>query len=217
MLSGQIKNRLNKPPTSSPEPLGREQCQHLAAMLAELVPKWSVGLQCDMHGEPSIVIMPDDLTDDVAPTLIVRTDGTAFHLGELHHEKFCKLGRHRVWADVVRAVRVKLTWETPSQLRSTDQRFELESRMSADAIELRILGERLARVRRTYGENIDLPDLEPNLFAALLGASVIAYKSYERGEKEPTVDFLIALRKKTGVSLDWLLDPDQSAPDRTFR
>jgi hypothetical protein len=112
MLSGQIKNRLNKPPTSSPEPLGREQSQHLAAVLAGFVPKWSVELQCDMYGEATIVIMPDDLTDDVAPTLIVHTDGTAFHLGELRREKFRKLGRHRVWADVVRAVRVSLTWET---------------------------------------------------------------------------------------------------------
>jgi transcriptional regulator with XRE-family HTH domain len=81
--------------------------------------------------------------------------------------------------------------------------------MSADATELRTLGERLAMVRRTYGENIDLPNLEPNLFAVLLGASAFTYESYERGEREPTVGFLVALRKKTGVSLDWLLDPDQ--------
>ena len=80
--------------------------------------------------------------------------------------------------------------------------------MSANATELKMLGERIARVRQTYGENIDLPELEPTLFAALLGASAFTYESYERGETEPTVDFLVALRKKTGVSLDWLLDPD---------
>jgi len=89
--------------------------------------------------------------------------------------------------------------------------------MSADAVELKILGERLAKVRRMYGENIDVPNLEPSLFAVLLGASAFTYESYERGEKEPTVDFLVALRKKTGVSSDWLLDPDQPAPDRMFR
>jgi transcriptional regulator with XRE-family HTH domain len=89
--------------------------------------------------------------------------------------------------------------------------------MSADAAELKMLGERIARVRQTYGDNIDLPNLGPTLFAVLLGASVLTYESYERGESEPTVDFLIALRKQTGVSLDWLLDPDQAAPDRTFR
>jgi hypothetical protein len=71
--------------------------------------------------------------------------------------------------------------------------------MSEDAIELTVLGERLARVRRTCGENIDLPNFEPNLFAVLLGASVIACESCERGEKEPTVEFLVALRKKTGL------------------
>jgi hypothetical protein len=81
--------------------------------------------------------------------------------------------------------------------------------MSADATELKMLGERIARVRQTYGEDINLPDLKPNLFAVLLGASSFIYESYERGEREPTVDFLVALRKKTGVSLDWLLEPNQ--------
>ena len=40
--------------------------------------------------------------------------------------------------------------------------------MSADATELKMLGERIARVRQTYGENIDLPNLEPTLFAVLV-------------------------------------------------
>jgi transcriptional regulator with XRE-family HTH domain len=78
--------------------------------------------------------------------------------------------------------------------------------MSTDFIDLARLGERLATVRRTYDESIDLPNLGPNLFAMLLGVSAFAYESYERGETEPTVDFLVVLRKKTGVSLDWLLD-----------
>jgi transcriptional regulator with XRE-family HTH domain len=81
--------------------------------------------------------------------------------------------------------------------------------MYADATELKLLGERIARVRQSYGEDINLPDLAPNLFAVLLGASSSIYESYERGEREPTVDFLVALRKKTGVSLDWLLDPNE--------
>jgi transcriptional regulator with XRE-family HTH domain len=45
------------------------------------------------------------------------------------------------------------------------------------------------------------------LFAVLLGVPVAAYDSYERGEAQPTAGFLVALRKKTAVSLDWLLDP----------
>ena len=89
--------------------------------------------------------------------------------------------------------------------------------MSADATELKMLGERTARVRQRYGENIDLPNLEPTLFAVLVGASAFTYESYERGEKEPTVDFLVALRKRTGVSLDWLLDLNLPGPPRPFR
>ena len=84
--------------------------------------------------------------------------------------------------------------------------------MPADATELKQLGERIARVRHMYGENIDLPNLESTLFAVLVGVSVFTYESYERGEKEPTVDFLVALRKKTGVSLDWLLDLNLAGP-----
>ena len=49
--------------------------------------------------------------------------------------------------------------------------------MSADATELKMLGERIARVRQTYGEDINLPDLAPNLFAVLLGASSSIYRS----------------------------------------
>ena len=41
--------------------------------------------------------------------------------------------------------------------------------MSPDPIDLARLNERLVTVRRAYGENIDLPNLEPNLFALLLG------------------------------------------------
>lgn len=89
--------------------------------------------------------------------------------------------------------------------------------MSTDFIDLTMLGERLARVRRTYGESIDLPDLGRTTFAVLLGFSVFTYKSYERGEAEPTVAFLVTLRKKTGVSLDWLLDIDQPGTNLPFR
>jgi transcriptional regulator with XRE-family HTH domain len=78
--------------------------------------------------------------------------------------------------------------------------------MSTDLIDLARLGERLVAVRKTYGESIDLPNLGTTLFAVLLGVPTSTYQSYEYGETEPTVVFLITLRKKTGVSLDWLLD-----------
>jgi transcriptional regulator with XRE-family HTH domain len=83
--------------------------------------------------------------------------------------------------------------------------------MSTDLIDLMRLGERLADVRRTYGDSIDLPKLSPALFAMLLGVPTATYQSYECGETEPSADFLVTLRRKTGVSLDWLLDPNQRA------
>ncbi len=89
--------------------------------------------------------------------------------------------------------------------------------MSADLIDLARRSERLVTVRRSYGENIDLPNLEPNLFALLLGASAGTYELYERGESRPTVEFLVAPRNRTGVSLDWLLESNQPGPSRSFR
>lgn len=80
--------------------------------------------------------------------------------------------------------------------------------MATEFHNLAKLGERIARVRRTYCESIDLPNLEKALFAVLLGVSATSYEAYERGEAAPSVAFLIALRKKTAVSLDWLLDLD---------
>ena len=89
--------------------------------------------------------------------------------------------------------------------------------MSIDRFDLQRLGERLARVRKTYGESIDLPNLGRAVFASLLGISARVYASYERGESEPTIDFLVALRNQTRISLDWLLDPEQSGSNRPFR
>jgi transcriptional regulator with XRE-family HTH domain len=80
--------------------------------------------------------------------------------------------------------------------------------MSNSNVNLIKLGERLAAVRKAYSASIDLPNLGPDLFATLLRVSASAYQSYESGEVAPTVDFLLAVRKRTGVSLDWLLDLD---------
>jgi len=78
--------------------------------------------------------------------------------------------------------------------------------MQVDLIDATRLGERFAAVRRAYGESIDLPNLGRAVFAAMLGVSVSAYESYERGEREPTIEFLLALRKRTGISLDCFLE-----------
>ncbi|MGA2843162.1 MAG: helix-turn-helix transcriptional regulator [Steroidobacteraceae bacterium] len=86
--------------------------------------------------------------------------------------------------------------------------------MSDHTIDLETLGERLAGVRRTYGESIDLPNLGSDAFATLLGVPATAYASCERGEREPTVDLLVALRNRTRISLDWFLDPNQPGANR---
>jgi transcriptional regulator with XRE-family HTH domain len=78
--------------------------------------------------------------------------------------------------------------------------------MQADPADLTTLAKRLAAVRRAYADSIDLPNLGSAVFAALLGVSPFTYASYERGEAEPTIDFLLALRRKTGISLDWILE-----------
>ena len=89
--------------------------------------------------------------------------------------------------------------------------------MPADTLDLGMLGERLARVRKTYGESIDMPNLGRVAFATLLGVSATEYVAYERGDRGPSIDFLVALRYKTRISLDWLLDPNEPERSRPFR
>jgi hypothetical protein len=87
--------------------------QHLAGALADLAPNWSVELQYDVLGETTIVVLADDGGDDICPTLIVYADESAFHLEELCGDDYRKLGAYLGWADVLRAVRIRLIWEMP--------------------------------------------------------------------------------------------------------
>src|SRR5208337_3883056 len=113
MLITQIQNRRSQPPTSRPKPLEPGQCEHLAAVVAELGPNWSVELHDDIPGKATIVILPADLDAAIGPTLIIHADESAFHLEELDRDAYRKLGEHPVWADVLRAVRIRLMWEMP--------------------------------------------------------------------------------------------------------
>jgi hypothetical protein len=112
MTSKHLENPLSQPPTHCPAPLGWGRCQDLAAAIAEFVPDWSVDLHYDEYGKAAIVIMPDDPDEDIRPTLIVYTTASAFHLDELHCDAYRRLGEHRGWADILRAVQIRLIWET---------------------------------------------------------------------------------------------------------
>lgn len=112
MLSRQVEDRRSQPPTSRPAPLGPGQREHLAAVVAALGPTWSVELHDDVPGEATIVILPDDLDLAIGPTLVIHADASAFRLEELDGDTCRKLGDHQAWADVLRAVRIRLAWET---------------------------------------------------------------------------------------------------------
>jgi hypothetical protein len=109
----QIEGRRSQAPTSRPGFLGPRQCEHLAAVVAELGPNWSVELHDDIPGRATIVILPADLDEVIGPTLVIHADETAFHLEELDADAFRRLGKHLVWTDVLRAVRIRLVWEMP--------------------------------------------------------------------------------------------------------
>ena len=57
----QPERRPSQPFTGGPEPLEPGQRLHLAG----LVPNWSVELHCDVLGEATIVVLPDDPDDDI--------------------------------------------------------------------------------------------------------------------------------------------------------
>ena len=63
---------------------------------------------------------------------------------------------------------------------------------------------RLRNFRIAYGKRLGRP-LSQQDFAAMLGVNRACYGSYERADREPTLETLAALRRVTGVSLDELI------------
>jgi hypothetical protein len=112
-LTRHVEDYLSHRPTSAHESLGPEQCDRVAAAVVELLPDWSVELHHDELRKPMIVIQPENLDDAIGPTLIIYRDKAAFHLEELRWDTYRKLGHYRLWANVLRAVRINLIWETP--------------------------------------------------------------------------------------------------------
>jgi hypothetical protein len=91
-------------------------------LVAELTPDWSVELRHDVLGSATIVILPEDLDDANGPVLFVHREGPAFHFEELRWGRYRKLDEYQAWADVLRAVRIRLAWEAPFPTTLTDQR-----------------------------------------------------------------------------------------------
>src|SRR5277367_6071379 len=127
MLIGQTEDHRAQPPASGPEPLGPrplgpEECRQLGAVVAELAPDWSVALRDVVLGIATIVIMPENIDDVRGLTLFVHRGRSAFHLEELRWSTYRKLDDYPCWADVLRAVRIRLVWEMPFPTTLTDQR-----------------------------------------------------------------------------------------------
>jgi hypothetical protein len=64
-------------------------------------------------GNATIVALPENLDDANGTTLFLDREGATFHLEELRWGGYRKLDQYRLWADVFRAVRIRLTWEKP--------------------------------------------------------------------------------------------------------
>ena len=113
MTTGRLENRRSRLLSYKPQALGSWRCDELAAAIAGCVPNWSVDLHYDEEGKPTIVVMPEDHNDTISPTLIVYANASAFHIDELRGDAYRNLGEHDSWADVLRAVRIRLIWEEP--------------------------------------------------------------------------------------------------------
>jgi hypothetical protein len=113
MLMRQLEDDRSQAPSRGSATLRVQQCQHVAAVVAELRPDWSVELHHNPHGKTLIVILPDDLDSALNPTIVVRGDDAIFHVEELRGDTYRKLGEHWRWGDVLRAVRSRLIWEMP--------------------------------------------------------------------------------------------------------
>ena len=66
-------------------------------------------------------------------------------------------------------------------------------------------GARLEATRRYHGRRTNRSRLKQNAFAEELGVEANRYRRWERGEIEPPLAALRAIRRLTGLSLDWLI------------
>jgi hypothetical protein len=116
VLNTRIDRRQGRPSAGLGAALGPRQCQHLAAVVAELGSSWSVELHDDAPGGATIMVLPVDVDDPFGVALFVHNVGSAFHVDELCGDNFRKLCELPVWTDVVRAVRIRLLGAMPVPL-----------------------------------------------------------------------------------------------------
>jgi transcriptional regulator with XRE-family HTH domain len=68
-----------------------------------------------------------------------------------------------------------------------------------------LFSRRLSAVRLAFGVATGRKNLSRADFAGLLGLETPAYTRYERGETEPAIKVLAAIRRLTGITLDYLV------------
>jgi transcriptional regulator with XRE-family HTH domain len=66
-------------------------------------------------------------------------------------------------------------------------------------------GMRLEALRRYHGRRTGRPRIKAKAFADEIGVNAWRYRRWERGEMEPPLFVLRAIRRVTGLSLDWLV------------
>jgi hypothetical protein len=113
MLNTPIDGRRSCPSTGRAVSVGPRQCEQLAALVAEIASTWSVELHDDSPGGPTIIILPEDPDDPLDLALLVHGTGGTFQLDELCGESYRKLGERLAWAEVLRAVRIRLLGVMP--------------------------------------------------------------------------------------------------------
>lgn len=77
--------------------------------------------------------------------------------------------------------------------------------MSNVTPESEAFGMRLEALRRYHGRRTGRPRIKAKAFADEIGVNAWRYRRWERGEMEPPLFVLRAIRRVTGLSLDWLV------------
>lgn len=94
--------------TESPHPLCDSDLQVILNVIAELAPGWTAELTLEMAEDASIVLMPEDANDAIAPTLILYQNGIVYSVDQLHWDQYSTCGQYRSLPDAVFAVKALL-------------------------------------------------------------------------------------------------------------